>query len=862
MIDVVVRVVEFSRRRAGVVVTLVAALVVAAAIFGGRRLAIDTDLDKLIASDLPWRKTAAALDRDFPQNTDLLAVVIDGATPDQAADAADALAARLRARPGLFRSVREPGGEMFFRRNGLLFLATDQVQKFADDMIAAQPLIGTLAADPNLRGVFDALDLLAQGGLRGETNAATLDPPINAVADAVDAAAAGRHAPISWQNLFSGRKADPLELRRFILVQPVLDYHAVQPGQRAVDAIRAAARAEGLEPARGVRVRITGSVALTDDQFSALSEGLGWTTLLPVALLCFWLVLGLRSLRTVVAILATLVAGLVLCAAGAALTIGPFNPISVAFAPLFIGIAIDFGIQFGVRHVAELCGAPPPAAMRQTALAVGGPLSVAAAATAVGFLAFVPTAYSGVSDLGRIAGAGMLLALLLNLTFLPALLTLLRPRGRDEAAGFAWGTVVEQFLVRRRGRVLAATAVLAVVSAAWVTRLRFDFNPVHLQDARAESVQTLYDLTSSPDTTPYTVKVLTSSAAEAAAVAARLERLPEVAQVLTLASFVPADQAPKLEILADARTLLGPTLWPPATKPPPAPADIRAAVATCAADMAKLGARGDRAAGRLAEGLQRILARGPSALSDLAANLSAGIDRRLDGLRDALQAAPVSLATLPAEIRDEWIGRDGRWCVEAHPRGDARENRVLRQFADAVRRVAPDATGDAIGIQESARTIIRAFATAGVVATAAIALLLFLVLRRLHDVLHVLGPLLLAGLLTLATAVIAGLPLNFANIITLPLLLGIGVAFDIYFVMRWRAGEGSLLRSSTARAVVFSALTTGTAFGSLAVSRAPELADMGALLLIALAYTLLCTLFVLPALLGPPAGTPAAEGRP
>lgn len=859
MIRLIVRVVEFSRHRAIIVVGAIILVAAVAGISAAHRLAIDTDLGKLISRDLPWQKTAAELDREFPQNDDLLVTVLDGATPDQTADAASALAARLAAQPGRFRDVREPGGGTFFRQNGLLFLPRNEVEKFSDDLISAQPLIGTLAADPNLRGVFSALDLLAQGGLNGATDSAVLDPPIDAVAAAVEAAAIGRYAPVSWQNLFSGRKPGPRELRRFVLTRPVLDYNAVQPGQRAVDAIRAAARAERLAPGRGVRVRITGPVALTDDQFSALSEGAGWTTLLPVLLLCFWLLLGLRSLRTVAAILATLIVGLVLCAAFATLAIGPFNPISVAFAPLFVGIAIDFGIQFGVRHVAELCAAPPPDALRRTALGVGRPLGVAAGATAVGFFAFVPTAYSGVSDLGKIAGVGMLLALTLNLTFLPALLSLLHPRGRPEAASLPWAAAVDRFLLQRRPWVLGATAVLAAISAVAVTRLRFDFNPLHLQDQKAESVQTLFDLMADPDTTPYTIKALAPSPAEARALSGRLERLPEVAQVLTLESMIPDDQSAKLDILADARSLLSPTLWPPVIKPPPAPTEVLAAASACAADMAQLGARGDRAAARLAAALRDARARGDSVLPALAANLSDGIRRRLDDLRLALQAVPVSLATLPPEIRRDWIGRSGKWCVAIFPRGDARDNKVLRRFADAVRRVAPNATGDAVTIQESARTVTGAFATAGLGAAAAITVLLLVVLRRLRDIASVLAPLLLAGLLTLATAVLAGLPLNFANIITLPLLLGIGVAFDIYFVMRWRAREGSLLQSSTARAVLFSALTTGTAFGSLALSRAPGLAEMGKLLLIALAYTLLCTLFVLPALLGPPAKASAGE---
>lgn len=862
MISLIVRLVEFSRRRAGYLVGAVAVVAVIVGIAGYRHLAIDTDLDKLISPNLPWRKASAQFDRDFPQDNNLLAIVIDGATPDQAGDAADVLAARLAAQPRLFHDVREPGGGPFFKKNGLLFLSQKQVQKFSDDMIAAQPLIGTLAADPSLRGVFDALDLLAQGGTRGAADPAKLDPPIKAVAAAVAAAEAGRYQPVSWQNLFSGRKPTPLELRRFVLAQPVLDYNSVQPGRRAVEAVHAAARAAHLEPDRGVRVRVTGSVALTDAQFSALSESLGWSTLLPVVLLCFWLLLGLRSLRAAAAILATLIAGLVLCAGGAALIIGPFNPISVAFAPLFIGIAIDFGIQFGVRHVAELCAAPSESALRQTARGVGPPVAVAAAATAVGFYAFVPTAYSGVSDLGRIAGTGMLLALLLNLTLLPALFTLLHPRGRPEATGFAWGVAADRFLFRRRAWVLGTAGVLAAVSAVMVTRLRFDFNPVHLQNPKAESVQTLYSLTASPDTTPYTVKVLEPSRSAAVAMAARLNKLPEVDGALTLESYVPEDQKQKLAILSDALTLLGPTLWPAAVKPAPTPAETLAAIRACATDMAKLGARGDQAAANLARELRQVLSHGAAVLPALTANLSADIGRRLDDLRSALQAAPVTLANLPPEIRDEWIGRDGRWCVEARPRGDARQNRVLRQFANAVLRVAPNATGEAIAIQKTATTVVHAFVFAGLVAAAAIAALLFLVLRRWHDIVSVLVPLLLAGLFTLATAVVVGLPLNFANIITLPLLLGIGVAFDIYFVMRWRAGEGSMLRSSTARAVVLSALTTGTAFGSLAVSHAPQLSDMGDLLLIALAYTLVCTLFVLPALMGPPRATAGGKERP
>jgi predicted RND superfamily exporter protein len=185
------------------------------------------------------------------------------------------------------------------------------------------------------------------------------------------------------------------------------------------------------------------------------------------------------------------------------------------------------------------------------------------------------------------------------------------------------------------------------------------------------------------------------------------------------------------------------------------------------------------------------------------------------------------------------------------PKGDTRRNEVIETFVDAVLQAAPDATGAPVSIRESARTIVGAFAIAGVTAVVVIAALLLVTLRRLRDVALVLAPLLLAALMSVITCIAIGLPLDFANIIALPLLLGIGVAFDIYFVMNWRAGLAGPLQSSTARAVLFSALTTTTAFGSLAVSRHPGTAGMGLLLTIGLFYTVVCTLVVLPALLGP-----------
>jgi len=449
------------------------------------------------------------------------------------------------------------------------------------------------------------------------------------------------------------------------------------------------------------------------------------------------------------------------------------------------------------------------------------------------------------------------------LTLLPALLTLLRPWGERAPVGFAWASPVDRLLLRRRGLVIAIAGLLALACLAVVPRLRFDFNPLALKDPHTESMATLNELMNDPLTTPFTVDILAPSPDAAAELGKKLEQLPEVGQAVSILGYVPEDQEAKLAILSDLDFLVGPSLEPSAAKPPPTQGQVLSAIRTT---MAKLDAIGDKLpddapVNRLARTLAGILA-GPSHVPALSGSLLGGFADELARMRTALTAEPVTLESLPQDLKESWIAADGEARLEIFPKGGAPDNKAIRRFVDAVRKVAPDASGSAVSIVESSRTIITAFVTAGVLAITAITLLLLVVLRRIWDVFLVLAPLLLAALLTVATSVLIGMPINFANIIALPLLFGIGVAFDIYFVMNWRAGLAAPLASATTRAVLFSALTTTTAFGSLALSPHPGTASMGLLLTLALFYTLLSTLFFLPALLGKPPAPAAPAQKP
>ncbi|MBX6320908.1 MAG: MMPL family transporter [Rhodospirillaceae bacterium] len=844
---IAVSVVDGCRRRAPFVV---AGAILAAILLGyyvATTIAVDTDQEHLVAEDLPWRRTELALDRAFPQSKDDLTIVVDARTPLLADEAARRLAERLAARPDLFHSVRRPDALPFLRRNGLLYLSIDELRSLTERLVEAQPLIAAVVSDPSLRGLFGALNFFLEGVSRGEADLAELAPTLTAFAAAAESVAAGRPQPVDWQSLFTGRPTRPKDKRRFVMAQPVLDYGALTPGAKASAFVREAAAELGLTPANGYRVRLTGSVALSDEEFATVGQDMGVALAVTALLVALELFVALRSLRLIAAILVTLLVGLVATAAFATAAFGSLNLISVAFAVLFFGLAVDFGIQFSVRFRDEHYHYDDAAeALRRCARGIGGALVLAAITTMAGFFSFVPTAYVGVSQLGVIAGVGMAVAVGLNLTLLPALLALLRPPGERSPAGYAWMRGPDRFLARNASRVLAALVVLVVGAAALVPHLAFDFNPLNLKDRRTESMSTLLDLMNDASSTPYTAKVLTASPAEAATLAARLEKLPEVKSAVTINSFVPEDQDEKLPLIEDAAMLLAPSLSPPEVAPPPNPEEVRA---TIAETVERLDTTKDAAASRLAAALRKVLAAGPAALDRLSGILVGGASREIAALGEALQAGPVGLADLPEELKRDWVSADGRAVVRIEPQQDARDNAALVRFVAAVQSVAPEASGLPVSIQEMGRTVVGAFRTAGLLAFAVIVVLLGLILRRAADVLLVLIPVLIGGLFAMATCVLIDLPLTFANIIVLPLLLGIGVAYGVYYVMNWRAGVREPLQSSMTRAVLFSALTTGTSFGSLALSDHPGTAGMGVLLVVSLGYTVVAAMVFLPAAL-------------
>ncbi|MGD0491328.1 MAG: MMPL family transporter [Steroidobacteraceae bacterium] len=853
--SLIVRLVGACVAHARIVIALLIILCIGMGYYVTRHFAMSTDIDALLSHELPWRVRQAAFDAAFAQNNGDIVVVVDGQTPELSEAATATLAARLATQTRWFHSVVRPDSGPFWEHNGLLFASTQDVKKVIAQLVKVQPFLGSMASDPSLRGLANTLSLTMQGVTHDQAAPEALRTPIRTLADALQGLAMGKPRFFSWRTLITGHIPDERELRHIILLDPVYDFTQLQSSRSPIRAVRDTARELQLDTVHGVRVRLTGAAPLQDEEFATLAQRAGLIACLAGSAVLLMLWFAVRSPWLIASILATTLVGLLTATAWGLALFHRFNVISVAFIPLFVGMGIDLGIQFSVRYRAERRpGWDVGPALLATARTMGKSLTLAATAIGIGFLAFAPTAYYGVAQLGMIAGFGLFAALALNLTLLPALITLARPSGALEHEPGAWLTLIDNYVLGHRSLVLGAGAVAALISAVLLPLLHFDFDPMHLRSSKVESVSTLADLTRDPDRSPNTLEVIRPNLAAADRVAAIFRADPTVYSVHTLSSFIPTEQREKITLIADAANLLDFTLNPLEVANPPTDAEVIDSL-NRAADKLRQAAAEDPSlradARRLADELDTLARASRSARTQAEQMLIPGFVSSLEQIRNLLHPQPVSSESLPPELVRQWQTADGRARVSVVPKGDPNDDAVIRRFIAAGIKMAPDATGMAIYSQAYGRAVVDAFIEAGVLSFVAICVLLLIALSRVRDVVITMAPIVLTGLLTMGTCVLIGQPLNFANIIALPLLFGIGVAFHIYFVMAWRSGASHLLTSSLARGVFFSALATATGFGSLWASSHPGTASMGKLLMISLLWTLASALLFQPALMGP-----------
>ncbi len=846
-------------RRAWLVVALFVPITIGAGLVAMSTLGVNTDTSAMVSDDLPWRVARADYARAFPDESLSVLVLVEGGTQELREDGAAGLARALRARPDLFLDAEAPTADPFFQRNGLLYRDVGGLEAMERALGESAVALAALVRDPSIRGVAPLL--MAAVSAPSDRRPEGLDGLLVETSLAIDAARRGQVRRVAWQDQLLGGGAGG---RVLVLARPVLDYSAIFPAGAALDAIEEIGAGLDLGDERELTLRVTGEAALATDELRSAAGGAGMATALAMLGVLVVLYIGLQSARMMLACTITLVVGLIGTAAFAGVAVGDLNLISVAFAVLYIGLGIDYAIHICLRYREAVVagrshGAAVLVALRQT----GPALVVCAITTSVGFFAFIPTAFKGVSELGLIAGVGMFIGLIVNLLLLPALLVVFgRPRRYRPTPGLgAFATRVVTLPERRRWVFRGLGVVGALVAIVMAPRAVFDQNRLNLQDPGQESVAAFNELMATGDPAPYALNMLAPDRASAEELRSKLESLESVRHARTVASFVPREQEAKRAIIGRMGRALAPVLNSESVSTPSVE-DEMGALRALRAGLTGLEAgdeRLDEAAGELREQIGGLLGDLDGAshdereriLSRVREGLLGSFEATMGSLALALTPESVSIETLPESIRSRWLALDGRWRVEASPDEDLNENEAIWRFAREVLSVAPGAVGEPVSGLRGGRVIVGAFVQAFVTALVAIFILVLVLLKSVRDALVVLAPLLLAGGLTGAASVWFGTPFNFANIIALPLMLGIGVDSGIHMVHRaryLRPGE-SLLTSSTARGVLFSSLTTICSFGSLAISTHLGMSSMGTLLTIAITLTLVCTLGLLPALL-------------
>lgn len=821
---------------------------------------IDLDSSNMISSKLHYRQVEKDFIQVFPNLSNTIVLVIDAKSADLAVSARDRLVEGLNKKKELFKNMYVPGGGNFFERNGLLYLTVAELQDFADNMAAAQPFLGLLSKDMSLPGLFSVYRTILEHPEEGPLKDKRALKLFDEMSRSLENAANDRPYSLPWQELMLGEKENARQRRQFIIVQPVMDFTQLAAGQEPLDTVRAMIQQLGLANADGVTVRITGDMALDQENLEEVRNSVGIATVASFMLVALILYIGLwRSGRLIFSSLLTLLVGLIWTLGFAVFFIGSLNMISMTFAVLFIGLGIDYSIQFCLRFRELLVsGAGFQESDLTTAKGVGRGLLFSCITTAIGFYSFSPTAYAGVTDLGLIAGTGMFISFFANMTLLPALLTIFPVRENKKQFVFPVQRVATIPYTYPK-TIIVVSLVVGMGALAFLPKVYFDYNPLNLYNPKSEALQTVQDLFKDPDATPWTASVLVKGKKETATLAEKIGKLKEVNMAITIFDFIPEQQAQKQAILADVRFFM-PPLGHISVKPASCRQDVAALNALDKTVQKALRTSAVGSPATLQElhlqlqrfkSLQENPEKGCKAFTLLEQGMLSSLPDLFKKLDISLSPKNVRFSDIPQELKDQYVASDGRYRIQVFPKENVLNRDALVRFVHALRGLTQDGTDSPITVYEAGMAVISSFQLAVLLALVAITIFLLVSMRSFLVTVLILIPLALAMLLTAASSVLLNIPLNFANVIVVPLLLGVGVHNGILFTLRYQTeppADGNMLKTSTARAILFSSLTTMISTGSLAFSSHRGIASIGILLTVCFGFLIISTLVLMPAM--------------
>ncbi len=816
------------------------AVLIVASLLAMTRLGVDPDSSKMLSPDLPAQRQALALNDAFPDLKRTLLIVVKAPSVDEADIVVGALTTALGAGQGWIAETFATSVDPFFATNGFLYRDLEAVEGMFTRISKSANLVARLRETQTLEGFARSLNEAAALAEGAQIAPDALNRLYIEAARVFEAHLAGGRHPFGWSTVMDD-DAPTGSVARVISVIPHLDTKRISPAKPALAEINDAIDALPSHLRAGVTIAVTGEPALRAEEMQSVLDTIGISLALSLLLVAVILRVGLGSTGRAATAFGSLVISLVLTTGVAAVVVGQLNLVSVAFVVLMVGLGIDFAIHI-LAHIREMrtTGTEAVAAVNLTGRRSGLALGLSAITTSVAFLAFVTTDFQGMAQLGMIGGLGVLIAFAVAMTFIPALVAL-----RPSMAGEPHQTEIASTRRPRDGTAPAvALLVVGAVAVLPALQARFDADPMGLRDPNASSVQAFDILASDPATTPYRASVLVPSLGEAETVAGRLVLTKGIGTAITLTDLIPSEQDAKLEYLDFAAPSIEHAIQGTATDLGPAPD---------APPLLTLAARlegGKTAEQRLSSVLRTYLS-GRTLSADTAVRnaLFETFPLMLSRLGAMLDADYVTAESLPPMLRGRFVSDTGLFRVDVLPEQALRTTEEVAAFADAVISAEPRAAGGPAQLAAAGRSVGSAMLQATALAALATLILAFVATRRAVDTAAILVPLIVAGILTAAASSLLDIPFNYANVIVLPLLIGIGVDSGIHIALRERRAPGAVFSTSTPRAVFFSALTTMAAFGTLTLSDHQGTASMGALLAIAMTTAVGSVLILTPTLI-------------
>lgn len=851
-------------------------------IYTVRNMTFLTGRDDLMPRNAPFQVDYRAYRAEFGDQEEIVAV-LESDDAVKSTRAADALYAALSRERGVFREVFYPGGLPFFRKNGLLFMPLEDLKNLRRTLTMAAPVLKDLAAAPSVQTLFTSLTGQIDRYLKSNdpNDLASLTFMLT-ILDKGFKAFDGKSSGLSMDSFLKGSgdgKPSMLESsgkQQVITLLPVKDEGSFVASEKSIKAARTILNGILAKPEfKGVTGGLTGVPVLEYEEMATSQRDLEIATVLSLSLTVILLLFAFRGLLNVIAAMVSLVVGICLSFGFATLTIGHLNILSMVFAVMLIGLGIEYGIQVVLRYQEELRSGASGLAAIETGLSANiRSIIMAAATVALAFATFAFTDFKGIAELGIIAAGGVFICVLATFTVLPAMLVLLERFRKNPTAPLPSNTCKKDETENSRFHVLfanpkpviAATLLLSGICLYPTLTMRFDYNLMNLQAKGLQSVEYAYKLMRSKENSGYFAVVTAKDKTEAEQLTKRLEALPSVDHVVSTLSFIPNHQNEKLAELAALRAVMDNVKPVPYEENlqlmalPKVFENFRDRVEKLKISLAGRNApEGKPVTAFLAtlDDFFKTLEKEKDKnalgmLREFQGGMFAELPDKLAMMKESFGADEIRESDVPPQLLKRFVGTSGKLLLQVAAKNEIFEREPLQEFVSQVKSVVPAATGEPVMVYESLSVLRSAYLKAFIYAFIGIAVLLLINFRSIRYALLGSLPLAVGLLLMIGGMRLIGISFNSANIIVLPLILGVGIDSAIYILNRYRQGNESpekVAASSAGVGVFLNALTILFSFGALMVAHHQGVFSIGAVMSLGMVASVAAFLIFMPALL-------------